>query len=131
VKVVHDDYTEKSAPERVRLYIPQEAEALLKERYAVINVWRAIRGPVLDTPLAVCDARTIAEDDLVPTEEGVKHEVYLFNFSPNHRWYYFSAFRRMTRHISRRRCRPGKPPRRRNLVQWVQARSSIRLDPDI
>jgi hypothetical protein len=91
VKVVHDDYTEKSAPERVRLYIPQEAEALLKERYAVINVWRAIRGPVLDTPLAVCDAQTIAEDDLIPTEEGVKHEVYLFNFSPNHRWYYFSA----------------------------------------
>jgi len=91
VKAVHDDYTEKSAPERVRLYLPQEAEALLKERYAVINVWRAIRGPVLDTPLAVCDAQTIAEEDIIPTEEGVKHEVYLFNFSPNHRWYYFSA----------------------------------------
>ena len=91
VKVVHDDYTEKSAPERVRLYVPDHAEALLKQRYAVINVWRAIRGPVLDTPLAVCDAQTIAEDDLVPTEEGVKHEVYLFNFSPKHRWYYFST----------------------------------------
>jgi len=91
VRVVHDDYTGKSAPERVRLYLPQEAEALLKDRYAVINVWRAIRGPVLDTPLAVCDAQTIAEEDLIPTEAGVKHEVYLFNFSPNHRWYYFSA----------------------------------------
>jgi hypothetical protein len=91
VKVVHDDYTEKSAPERVRLYLPDEAEALMKKRYAVINVWRSIRGPVLDTPLAVCDAQTIAEDDIVPTEEGVKHEVYLFNFSPNHRWYFFSA----------------------------------------
>jgi hypothetical protein len=91
VKAVHDDYTEKSAPERVRLYLPQEAEALLKERYALINVWRAIRGPVLDTPLAVCDAQTIAEEDVIPTEQGVKHEVYLFKFSPNHRWYYFSA----------------------------------------
>src|SRR6202158_5641579 len=91
VRVVHDDYTEKSAPERVRLYLPQEAEALLKERYAVINVWRPIKGPVLDTPLAVCDAQTIAQEDLIPTEEGVKHEVYLFNFNPNHRWYYFSA----------------------------------------
>jgi hypothetical protein len=91
VKVVHDDYTEKSAPERVRLYLPQEAEALLKERYAVINVWRAIRGSVLDTPMAVCDAQTIAEEDVIPTEEGVKHEVYLFNFSRKHRWYYFSA----------------------------------------
>jgi hypothetical protein len=46
---------------------------------------------VLDTPLAVCDAQTIAPEDLIPTEEGVKHEVYLFNFSPRHRWYYFSA----------------------------------------
>jgi hypothetical protein len=91
VKVVHDDYTRKSAPDRVRLYLPQEAEALLKQRYAVINVWRAIKGPVLDTPLAVCDAQTIAQEDLVPTEEGVKHEVYLFKFNPNHRWYYFSA----------------------------------------
>jgi hypothetical protein len=91
VKAVHDDYTEKSAPERVRLYLPREAEALLKERYAVINVWRAIRGPVLDTPLAVCDAQSIAEADVIPTEEGVKHEVYMFNFSPNHCWYYFSA----------------------------------------
>jgi hypothetical protein len=91
VKVVHDDYTAKSAPERARLYLPDEAEALLQGPYAVINVWRAIRGPVLDTPLAVCDARTIAEADLVPTEQGVKHEVYLFNFNPNHRWYYFSA----------------------------------------
>jgi hypothetical protein len=102
VKVVHDDHTEKSAPERVRLYIPQEAEALLKERYAVINVWRAIRGPVLDTPLAVCDAQTIAEGDLVPREEGVKHEVYLFNFSPVHRWYYFSAM--TTSEVSLLKC---------------------------
>src|ERR1700674_2144319 len=91
VRVVHDDYTEKSAPERVRLYLPHEAEALLKERFAVINVWRPIKGPVLDTPLAVCDAQSIAEEDVIPTEEGVKHEVYLFNFSRNHRWYYFSA----------------------------------------
>lgn len=91
VKVVHDDYTEKSAPERVRLYLPEEAEALLKARYAVINVWRPIKGPVLDTPLAVCDAESIAAADLIPTQEGVKHEVYLFDFNPNHRWYYFSA----------------------------------------
>jgi hypothetical protein len=91
VRVVHDDYTEKSAPERVRLYLPDRAGALLRRRYAVINVWRPLRGPVLDTPLAVCDAQTLAEQDLVPTSEGVKHEVYLFNFRPVHRWFYFPA----------------------------------------
>ena len=89
VKVVHDDYTEKSAPERVRLYLPQEADALLQSRYEVINVWRSIGGPVAESPLAVCDARSIQREEIVPTEEGVKHEVYLFNFSPQHQWFYF------------------------------------------
>ncbi|MBF6571606.1 MAG: methyltransferase [Candidatus Binataceae bacterium] len=93
VRVVHDDYTEKSAPDRVRLYLPGEADRLLLDHYAVINVWRPINGPVRDTPLAVCDARSLAVTDLIPTESGVKHEVYLFNFSPHHRWFYFSGMR--------------------------------------
>jgi hypothetical protein len=91
VRVVHDDYTETSAPGRIRLYLPDEADALLQHRFAVINVWRAIRGPVRATPLAVCDAQSLIEQDLVPITEGVKHEVYLFNFSPRHRWFYFPA----------------------------------------
>src|SRR5438874_9884964 len=89
VKVVHDDYTAKSAPERVRLYLLQEADLLLKSRYAVVNVWRPMNGPVQQTPLAVCDARTLTERDVLATEEGVKHEVYLFSFRPRHRWFYF------------------------------------------
>jgi hypothetical protein len=89
VKVVHDDYTEKSSPERVRLYVPEEADILLQSRYEVINVWRPIEGPVQEAPLAICDARTISQQELLPTEEGVKHEVYLFNFNPRHRWFYF------------------------------------------
>jgi hypothetical protein len=91
VKVVHDDYTEKSAPGRVQLYLPKEADVLLQSRYEVINVWRAIGGPVAESPLAVCDARSIRGEDVVPTEQGVKHEVYRFNFSPRHQWFYFPA----------------------------------------
>jgi len=89
VKVVHDDYTEKSSPERVRLYLFEEADLLLRSRYEIINVWRPINGPVQETPLAICDARSIRKEDIVPTEKGVKHEVYLFNFSSRHRWLYF------------------------------------------
>jgi hypothetical protein len=44
-KVVHNDYSLKSAPRRVRDHLPQEAAHLLKNRFAEINVWRAIRGP--------------------------------------------------------------------------------------
>jgi hypothetical protein len=54
-------------------------------------VWRPICGPVQATPLAVCDAESLADGDRIPITEGVKHEVYLFNFSPRHRWFYFPA----------------------------------------
>jgi hypothetical protein len=93
VKVVHDDYTEKSAPGRVRLYLPNDADKLLQSRYEVINIWRSIGGPVAESPLAVCDARSIREEEIIATEEGVKHEVYMFNFSPRHQWFYFPAMK--------------------------------------
>jgi hypothetical protein len=89
VKVVHDDYTQKSSPDRVRLYLPNEATRLLQSRYEVINVWRPIQGPVQESPIAICEAGSIRQEDLIPIEEGVKHEVYLFNFNSHHRWFYF------------------------------------------
>jgi hypothetical protein len=36
-----------------------EAEELLKHRFGIVNVRRPIRGPVLDSPLALCDARKL------------------------------------------------------------------------
>lgn len=90
---VHNDYTLKSAPQRVRDLLPAaEAEELLKHRFAVINVWRPIRGPLQDAPVAVCDARTISLKDFVasdlkyPDRNG---EVYTVVYSATHRWYYF------------------------------------------
>jgi hypothetical protein len=88
VAAVHNDYTLKSGPQHVReLLEPDEAEVRLKNRFTEINVWRPIRGPVQSTPLAVCDSRSIAQKDLVPTE--LKHEVYMVAFNPKHRWFYF------------------------------------------
>jgi hypothetical protein len=92
VGAVHNDYTPESGPRMVRESLAaDEAERLLKKRFAEFNVWRAIRGPVLSTPLAVCDARTIARKDLVTA--NLKHEVYLLSYNPRHRWYYFPRMR--------------------------------------
>ncbi len=91
VKVAHNDYTLKSGPQRVRDLLPDQAGALLKNRFAIINVWRPIRGPVQESPLAVCDAQSMVQDDFVKhvlkyrDREG---EVYSVAFNPNHRWYY-------------------------------------------
>jgi hypothetical protein len=94
VRFAHNDYTERSGPQRVRDLLGAEAEALLRHRAAVINVWKPIRGPVRMAPLAVCDARTIRPDDLVPTDLRYRDrtgEVYSLRFNPEHRWFYFPA----------------------------------------
>jgi hypothetical protein len=46
VRNAHNDYTEWSGPQRVRDLLPEEAEELLKDRFAVIQTWRPVRNPV-------------------------------------------------------------------------------------
>ncbi|MBI3302310.1 MAG: methyltransferase [Deltaproteobacteria bacterium] len=92
-KGVHNDYTLHSGPQRLRDLLPDEAEALLQNRFAIINVWRPIRGPVQESPLAVCDAQSIRLDDFVASDLIYPHrrgETYAVTFNPNHRWYYCS-----------------------------------------
>jgi hypothetical protein len=94
---LHNDYTEKSGPQRVRDLLPDEAAEFLKRRFALVNVWRPIVGPLLDTPLALCDARTIAASDFVATDLKYPNrtgEIYSVTFSPEHRWYYFPRMQR-------------------------------------
>jgi hypothetical protein len=96
-KLVHNDYTFKSAPRRVRDLLPEEADRLLKNRFAEINVWRAIRGPVERSPLALCDASSLGAEEIVPIDLVYRDhvgEIYGFLYNPKHRWFYFP---RMTR----------------------------------
>jgi hypothetical protein len=92
-RTVHNDHTVNSAPRRVRDHLGPEADQLLRHRFGVINVWRPIRGPVLDSPLALCDARTFTDDDLIASDLVYPHlrgETYAVEYKPDHRWYYFS-----------------------------------------
>ncbi len=89
---VHNDYTEGSGPQRVRDLMGEEAEDLLGKRYAFINVWRPLKGPVVDTPLAVGDARSVAPSDWVGCDIVYRDrtgEIYVTTYSPAHRWLYF------------------------------------------
>lgn len=93
VRFVHNDYTDASGPQRLRDLMGAEAEALLKNRYAVINVWKPMVGPVLRTPLAVCDARSIGTGDLIDTSLLYRDrtgKIQLAAYRPEHRWYYLS-----------------------------------------
>lgn len=89
---VHNDYTEGSGPQRVRDLMGDEADGLLTRRYAFINVWRPTRGPVLELPLAVCDAGSVAPRDFVASDlvyRDRRGEIYVATYNPAHRWFYF------------------------------------------
>ena len=89
---VHVDHTVRSGPQRVRDLMGDEAPDLLRRRFAIVNVWRPIRGPLRDAPLALCDARSVGAKDLVSTDLIYPNrvgETYSVTFNPQHEWYYF------------------------------------------
>jgi len=93
----HNDYTDWSGPNRVRELLPDEADELLKKRFAIIQAWRAINQPIQSNPLAIADASSIAPEDLLIAERRYPHRVgqtYRLKHSPAHRWFYFPEMRR-------------------------------------
>ena len=93
----HNDYTEWSGPQRVRDLLPDEADALLARRFAIIQAWRSIAHPIVKNPLTIADARTIASEDLHISERrypGRVGQTYRLSYNPAHQWYYFPDMRR-------------------------------------
>ncbi|GAA5899806.1 hypothetical protein JCM5296_004225 [Sporobolomyces johnsonii] len=100
VSFVHVDQTPESGRRRVLRHGGEDGERLLRGRAQIINVWRPLRGPVLDTPLAVADARTLVPDEdlvssrLVYPSEGPdaqpEGETFQIKWSERHKWYYLS-----------------------------------------
>jgi hypothetical protein len=98
VKGVHNDYTENSAPRRLRDIVGDaDAQRRLDKRYAIIQVWRPIRRKVVIDPLAICDARTIPQEGFILLQRRYPHrtaEVYHIAHHPAHLWYYFPQMTR-------------------------------------
>ena len=92
VNYVHNDYTERSAPQRIRDFFPDDADTLLARRFAIIQTWRSIAPRVEATPLALCDGRTIPATGFIRNERRYRDrtaETYHLAYNPAHRWYYF------------------------------------------
>jgi len=87
---VHIDQSYTAALSRVSYHLPEDAEKLLKGRVQIINVWRPIKQVVRD-PLAVAEAHSVPDTDLVPTAliyANRKGETYQVRHSASHKWYY-------------------------------------------
>jgi hypothetical protein len=95
IKCVHNDFTAKSGYTRARKELTAQGidniDELLQQRFALINIWRAI-APVYESPLAVCNAFSIAPIDLVACDLMYRDyvgETYLITYNPTHQWCYF------------------------------------------
>jgi hypothetical protein len=101
VQRVHNDFTAKSGYSRARAELVARGidnpDELLRHRFSVVNVWRPIAEPVLESPLAVCDAQSIAPTDLVASDLVYRDrvgETYGITYNPTHRWFYFPQMQR-------------------------------------
>lgn len=143
VALVHNDYTERSAIQRVKdLFAPDEAARILAGRFAFVNAWRSIGASAERFPLAAADGRSVPPRDYVPVDlvyadrEG---EIYHNAYSGGQRWFYFSGMRsdeamllkcfdsapdgrtRYTAHtgFANPHAAPGTPPRRSIEVRSI------------
>jgi hypothetical protein len=91
VQRVHIDQSYAASRSRVPHHLPDEADSLLQGRVQIINVWRPIGRPVQRDPLAVAEASSVAEGDLVPIPliyPNRNGETYSVRYNPQHRWFY-------------------------------------------
>lgn len=91
--IVHNDYTITSAHKRLKdLLGDTAAKEKLKNRFAIINVWRSIAGPVIKSPLTCCDAQSVSEENVFSSERRAKDrigELELVSHNAGHKWFYF------------------------------------------
>ncbi|HLY54431.1 MAG TPA: CmcJ/NvfI family oxidoreductase [Stellaceae bacterium] len=83
-----ESFADRAAPEGYR-----------GRRFAHYNVWRVLSPPPQDVPLTVCDARSVAPEDLVaadavfdaPGQPEWSFEGLVVRHNPAHRWIYYSG----------------------------------------
>jgi hypothetical protein len=105
----HVDFTARCA-ERIAqtLYRKVHPDGPAYRRFIAFSLWRALSPPPQDMPLALCDGRTVRDDEgthntkvdvdeipagdalfaPIPNEENMSAAT-IFHHSPDHRWWYF------------------------------------------
>ncbi|KAI4859850.1 hypothetical protein F4820DRAFT_138951 [Hypoxylon rubiginosum] len=86
----HVDQSYAGAELVLRRWFPGEADELVRRRYQIINIWRPIK-PILKDPLAVADATSIADADLVAASiiyPADRDETWTIKPAHTHQWYF-------------------------------------------
>jgi hypothetical protein len=99
-RFIHIDVSNPTAAAFAERSRPKDAQ--YTRRYAHYNIWRALSPPPQDVPLAVCSARSIDAQDLLPADAVFdvpgqpewSFEGLVVQYNPRHRWSYFSNMTR-------------------------------------
>jgi hypothetical protein len=99
-RFIHIDTSDAAAADFARRSAPPGRERF--RRVAQHNIWRTFSPPPQDVPLALCDARTVAPEDLVPADARFDQngevrwsfEALLLRHNPAHRWCFYSDMHR-------------------------------------
>lgn len=92
IMFVHSDYTRKGAEQNLAVYgdLPQKPR-----RTALFNMWKLLSKGPTDSPLALCDASSVREEDIIagdshyPKYGGFALETAFIKANPDHKWYFF------------------------------------------
>lgn len=107
-RLVHVDQSDSGALEVLRDNMsPEDAARLSKSRWGIVNIWRPLK-PVPRDPLAVADARTVKEEDLIEiygrmpgkgeknyeaATKGAGFGVLYGKYGEGQKWYYLSGMK--------------------------------------
>ncbi len=92
VKTVHNDYTDKSAHNRMLAETENHPE-WRNRSYQLLNLWLPVHQVVQESPLALIDLSTVKAEDfrrlklIYPDRIG---EISAIKHNPEHRWFYQS-----------------------------------------
>ena len=105
----HVDFTPRCAERRAAaLYRQAQPEGSGYRRFIGFSLWRALSEPPQDMPLALCEGRSVRDDEgthntkvdvtEIPTGDALYAPIAgeedllaatIFHYSPGHRWWYF------------------------------------------
>ncbi|KAH7397972.1 hypothetical protein BKA64DRAFT_54138 [Cadophora sp. MPI-SDFR-AT-0126] len=95
VTTVHMDHTKAGGYHRIKRHLTaEESQKYLSGRYRVriINVWKPL-AVIRDSPLALCDPRSVSKDDLLEADRVSPFyagEIYYLKYNPDQTWYWLS-----------------------------------------
>ncbi|KAJ2985968.1 hypothetical protein NUW58_g1594 [Xylaria curta] len=117
---VHGDQTTNAAFRRLKHFHPEFAQKYTNNRFQIVNVWKPLKGPVHDSPLALCDYRTVKDEDRVPTDiifPDYLGETYNFWPNPHHRFYFID--RQLTEEAWMVKCFDSESARSPEIAQFA------------